>query len=47
MIVVDENGNVEGELNLKNGVMDGKEIYYDSNGVLTEQYIWRNGKKVN
>ena len=46
MMIVDQNGNLEGELNLSSGVLDGREIFYDSNGLIAEEYLWRKGKRV-
>lgn len=47
MQIVDGSGILEGELNLTNGVLDGKEIFFDSNGKIIEENLWQNGHKVN
>ena len=46
MLIVDQNGLLEGELNLLNGVLHGKEIFFDSNGKVLEENLWENGRKV-
>ena len=46
MLIVDQNGLLEGELNLLNGVLHGKEIFFDSNGKVLEENLWKNGRKV-
>lgn len=46
MLIVDQNGILEGELNLLNGVLHGKEIFFDSNGKVLEENLWKNGRKV-
>ena len=43
MRILDKSGNINGELELLNGRMDGEELYYD-NGKLTEKNLWRSGK---
>ena len=39
MLIVDQNGLLEGELNLLNGVLHGKEIFFDSNGKVLEENL--------
>ena len=46
MLIVDQNGLLEGELNLLNGVLHGMEIFFDSNGKVLEENLWKNGRKV-
>jgi hypothetical protein len=46
MIIVDENGALVGELNLQNGIMHGKEIFYDTNGKIVEENTWQRGRKL-
>ena len=46
MIIVNANGDLVGELNLQNGVMHGKEIFYDSTGKVVEENAWKAGRKL-
>ena len=46
MVIVNESGDLVGELNLYNGVMHGKEIFYDSNGKIVEENTWQRGRKL-
>ena len=46
MLIVDQNGLLEGELNLLNGVLHGKEIFFDSNGKVSEENLWKNGQRI-
>ena len=46
MIIVDTKDDLIGELNLLNGVMHGKEIFYDSNGKVVEENTWKTGRKI-
>jgi antitoxin component YwqK of YwqJK toxin-antitoxin module/Tfp pilus assembly protein PilF len=41
---LDDNGNLKGELNLKNDELDGIQKYYDEKGNITEEKIFSNGK---
>lgn len=47
MRVTDLEGNVLGEFEVLNGRMNGEEVYFDANGVVTERAIWANGKRIN
>ena len=46
MVIIDKTGLLIGELNLQNGVMHGKEIFYDSNGKIVEENTWQRGRKL-
>ena len=43
MIILNDLGNKNGELELKNGKMHGEELYFE-NGELTEKNLWENGR---
>lgn len=43
MRILDEAGNITGELHLVDGRMNGEELYYE-NGKVTERNLWENGK---
>ena len=47
MRVTDLEGNLLGEFEVLNGRMNGEEVYFDANGVVTERAIWANGKRIN
>ena len=46
MRVTDLRGNVLGEFEVLNGRMDGEEVYFDTNGFVTERTLWSNGKEI-
>lgn len=46
MMIIGSNNELEGELNLLNGVLHGKEIFFDSSGKIVEENIWENGQKI-
>ena len=46
MVIIDKTGLLIGELNLQNGVMHGKEIFYDSNGKIVKENTWQRGRKL-
>jgi hypothetical protein len=46
MVIVNESGDLVGELNLHNGVLHGKEIFYDTNGKIVEENTWQRGRKL-
>ena len=43
MIILNDLGSKNGELELKNGKMHGEELYFE-NGELTEKNLWKNGR---
>ena len=43
MRILDLNGKINGELELRNGQMHGEELYFE-NGKLVEKNLWENGK---
>ena len=45
-MIIGSNNELEGELNLLNGVLHGKEIFFDSSGKIVEENIWENGQKI-
>ena len=47
MRVTDLEGKLLGEFEVLNGRMNGEEVYFDANGVVTERAIWENGKRIN
>ena len=46
MVIVNESGDLVGELNLHNGVLHGKEIFYDTNGKIVEENTWQRGRRL-
>ena len=43
MRILDDAGNITGELHLVDGRMNGEELYYEK-GKVTERNLWQNGK---
>tara|TARA_B100001057_G_scaffold148922_1_gene148838 strand:- start:116 stop:739 length:624 start_codon:yes stop_codon:yes gene_type:complete len=46
MRILNQSGSLQGSVSLKNGLLHGEEIFYESDGSVSERNIWKNGRLV-
>ena len=46
MRILNQSGSLQGSVSLKNGRLHGEEIFYESDGSVSERNIWKNGRLV-
>ena len=46
MRILNQSGSLQGSVSLENGLLHGEEIFYESDGSVSEKNIWKNGRLV-
>ena len=46
MRILNRSGSLQGSVNLENGLLHGEEVFYESDGSVSEKNVWENGRLV-
>ncbi len=46
MRILNQSGSLQGSVSLKNGLLHGEEIFYESDGSVSERNLWKNGRLI-